>query len=60
MADRKIEALEILKKYNPLRNDLDAYLFEICEWGLSRRTKKPKAKYFGIEEKHLDNDTKRE
>ena len=43
------EALKILKKYNPLRHDTDAYLFEIVDWGLGKR-EKPSPVDFGIQE----------
>lgn len=43
------EALEILKRYNRLRNDLDAYLYDIIEWALEDKPK-PNPKNFGIEE----------
>lgn len=32
------EALEILRRYNPLRGDFDAFLLEVAEWGLGQRT----------------------
>jgi len=33
------EALEINKKYNHIRNDLDAYLFDLIEWALGNEEK---------------------
>ena len=42
------KALMILKKYNPLHNDFEAYLFEITKWGLGE-TEKPDPKDYGIE-----------
>ena len=47
--DLACDAILILDKYNPLRNDLDAYLHEVAQWGLGRRLK-PKPEDFGIEE----------
>jgi len=43
------EALEILKKYNRLRNDLEAYLYYVIEWALGEGPK-PNPKDYGIEE----------
>lgn len=43
------EALEILKKYNRLRNDLDAYLYDVIEWALEGKLK-PDPKNFEIKE----------
>jgi hypothetical protein len=45
--NRYTEAIEILRKYNPLRNDLDAYLYQICLW--AEGALKPKLKDYGIE-----------
>ena len=42
-------ALEEIKKYNGLRNDLDAYLYELIEWALGEVDKKPKPESFGLE-----------
>ena len=42
-------ALNILKLYNPLRNDLDAYLLDIIEWGLGE-CERPDPKDFGLQE----------
>jgi len=47
--DWACDAINILDRYNPLRNDLDAYLHEVAQWGLGRRLK-PKPEDFGIEE----------
>ena len=41
------EALKILEKFNPLRNDLDAYLLYVIEWAL-KNGPKPNPKHFGI------------
>ncbi len=45
-----IEALKILWTYNPIRNDLDAYLLDVINWGLGKQGK-PNPKDFGIPEK---------
>ena len=42
------EAIRIVMKYNRLHNDLDAYLYEICEWAIGEVPLKPKAEDFGI------------
>jgi hypothetical protein len=43
------EAFRILRKYNPLRNDLDAYLYAICLWGEGEEPLKPIPEHFGVE-----------
>jgi hypothetical protein len=43
-----IEALEEIKKYNRLRNDLDAYLYEVADWGLGIRKEPPNPEDYGI------------
>jgi len=48
-SDKMRFALEQLKKYNQLRNDLDAYLFALIEWALGERDKKPNPESFGLE-----------
>ena len=45
---RMKEALKILEKYNPLRNDLDAYFLYVIEWALENKPR-PNPKHFGIE-----------
>ncbi len=45
-----IEALEILERFNPLRNDLDAYLLDVIEWAQGKGAK-PNPKDFGLQEK---------
>lgn len=42
-----IEALEILERFNPLRNDLDAYLLDVVEWAQCKGSK-PNPEDFGI------------
>ncbi len=39
--DRMREALEEIKKFNVLRNDIDAYLYEMVNWGLGINKGKP-------------------
>lgn len=46
--ERARAALGILQKYNPLHNDLEAYLLEVGEWGLGQRDDKPDPKNFGV------------
>ena len=47
---RKGEALNEYQKYNQIRNDLDAYLFEMGEWALGNDIlkKRPDSKNYGI------------
>ena len=40
-------ALKILERYNPLRNDLDAYLLDVIEFGRGKRDE-PNPKHFGL------------
>ena len=49
--ERVLEALSILELYNPLRNDLDAYLLEVIEWARGNRDK-PNPNYYGLEEEN--------
>jgi hypothetical protein len=48
LKDRAIEALNIIERYNPLRNDLDAYLLEVCKYGLGLREDLPEPKDYGL------------
>jgi hypothetical protein len=41
-------ALLILQDYNPLHNDLDAYLIEVADWGLGERDTPPDPEAFGL------------
>lgn len=43
-----IEALQIINKYNPIHNDLEAYLDLVAEWGMGKGPK-PNPKDFGID-----------
>jgi hypothetical protein len=45
---RLVEAIGILRKFNPLHHDLDAYLFEVTEWALGKIKDKPNPKDYGI------------
>jgi transcriptional regulator with XRE-family HTH domain len=42
------EALRIMQEYNPLRDDMDAFLYEIGRWGLGERSDRPAGKDYGI------------
>lgn len=42
------EAVKILIEHNPLKNDHDAYLYEICLWALNKRDSKPKKQDYGL------------
>lgn len=48
--ERAKQALLIIRNYNRLRNDLDAYLFEVAQYGLGERQDEPKAEDYGIVE----------
>ena len=41
-------ALEIIQKCNPLKNNLDTYLYDIAEWGFGIKKAKPKKEDYGI------------
>ena len=43
------KALHEIKNINRLRNDLDAYLLEVCEYGLENRKEWPDSSDYGIE-----------
>lgn len=46
--ENRFEALKTLLQKNPLRNDLDAYLYEIANWGLGLRKDKPEKEDYAI------------
>lgn len=50
---RAILALRLIKSFNYLRNDLDAYLFEVYLCGIGEREDWPDPKDYGIN----DNQT---
>ena len=43
-------ALSTIQSYNRLRNDLDAYLYEVAEYGMALRSTIPDIESFRIEE----------
>ena len=43
------DALKIHNKFNPIRNDLDAYLFELADYALGNNQKAPSQEDFGVE-----------
>ena len=46
-----VDALHEYQKYNPLRNDLDAYLYSVGLWALcADNVTKPNKEDYGIEE----------
>lgn len=47
--ERALEVIEELIKLNPLRNDRDAYLHHLCEYGVGRNNK-PNPNNYGLEE----------
>ena len=46
--ERAEAAFNILQKYNGLRNDLDAYLYDVAEWGKGFLENAPDPESFGI------------
>ena len=48
--DKLQYALCEYQKYNTIRNDLDAYLFALGEYGLGERTIEPDPRDYGIKE----------
>ena len=44
------QILKEIQKYNLIKNDLDAYLFELVEFALGRRIDRPEPEDYGIEE----------
>lgn len=42
------EVLEEMLERNRLRHDLDAYLYDLTEWGLGRETVRPDPKVYGL------------
>lgn len=44
------KALEVIKRFNRLRNDVDAYLFEVANFGLGVRETMPELGDFGLED----------
>ena len=42
-------ALKELNARNPLHNDLEAYLFDVAEWGLGQRDERPDPAFYGLE-----------
>ena len=42
------QALEEIKRFNRLRGDLDAYLYEVANWGLGLRKGKPVPEDYSI------------
>ena len=47
--ENAISALVELRARNPLRNDLDAYKYDLIEWGLGIESKRPIPADFGLE-----------
>ena len=45
---KMVFALTVLRNYNRLKNDLDAYLYEITEYGLGNRKEFPNKEDYGI------------
>ena len=47
---RAREALREINRHNRLNNDLDAYLFDLAEWGIGETDERPKLESFGLSE----------
>ena len=46
--ERTYTALAEINKHNPIHNDLEAYLFDLAEWGMYKSEKRPLPKSFGL------------
>lgn len=46
--DQMRDVLVELIERNNLRGDLDAYLFDLCEWGIGEVSEKPNHDDFGV------------
>jgi hypothetical protein len=46
--ERAQEALYILREFNNIKNDIDAYLWDIIEWGLGERRERQVPQQYGI------------
>ena len=49
-ANKLKEALEAYHRFNPLHNDLEAYLWDMGEWALNDLEKKPDPEEFGLDD----------
>ncbi len=41
-------ALSEIARYNNVRNDLDAYLSDLADWGMGEREQRPDPKQYGL------------
>jgi len=48
--DALIRAVREYDRFNPIRNDLDAYLFHLGQYALGEETIEPDPKDYGVEE----------
>lgn len=48
--NRALTALDELKRWNRIHNDLEAYLFEVARWGQGETDEQPKPEDFGVYE----------
>jgi len=51
MTNKKLILIKTIKELmalNPLRNDLDAYLYHLCEYALGESKEKPRKEDYGI------------
>ena len=46
--ERMRHVLKMICEYNPLRNDRDAFIQELCEYGLGHIDEEPKPAEFGL------------
>lgn len=47
---RQAQALDEINRFNRIRNDLDAYLWEVAKHGLGQIEEKPKREDYGLGE----------
>ena len=47
--NRALTALDEIKRWNCIHNDLEAYLFDVARWGQGEIEEQPKMIDFGIE-----------
>jgi hypothetical protein len=46
---RACEALSEISRYNRVRNDLEAYLADVAEWGMGEMEDRPNPTLFGLQ-----------
>ena len=48
--NRAYKALKIIRKLNRIRNDKEAYIHDLIEWGIYERHTEPDPEDFGLDE----------